>query len=444
MNKAQLAHLVPKRAGTFVGLMCSALMMLTTLYKYFVLFSLPWFVVQAGYVGIIGLSLVWIFITGETSRVRISCRLTMIYLVPYLFMLAYSMLVWLIQEGNIGNIRRGIVPIGYQMLQIVAVGAVCAMLGKQAIRYIVIGYLLGNLAIMASVLLSRGVGTGVSEMVSFFVHLGGVDNLTSKGFEIHDLTFAFGELVIYYFAFGSKEKHRWLFFALCSFFFIIGWKRIAIPGIIAVIVYVRWIRKRSNDFQRRVTSMLGLVMTGAAFVFIVMIREGVLAEITATYGINMMGRTELYRFIEPHYQIKATYIGHGIGYITEIMREAIQNGTSVLNHEESIHSDILARYVELGMPGNFIWSLLYYWVTFRYISKKQSVEVGLVFFANLVYCYITYFTDNTVSYYHINFVLRMLPICKALEPQESVISVLESRRKEKIRAWQTFAKPKRR
>ncbi len=436
--------MVPKRAGPIIGLMCSGLIMITTLYKYFVLFSLPWYVVQGGYMGIIGLSLLWIFISGELSRVRISLRLTMVYLIPYLFMLAYSMLVWLIQEGNISNIRRGVVPIGYQMLQIVAVGALCAMLGAQAIRYTVIGYLLGNLAILASVLLSRGIGTGISEMVNFFVHMGGVDNLTSKGLEIHDLTFAFGELLIFYFAFGSREKKRWLFLALCTFFFIIGWKRIAIPGIIAVIVYVRWIRKKNEDFQRRVTSALGLAMTVVAFLFIVIVREGVLEKITDTYGINMMGRTQLYKFIEPHYQIKATYIGHGIGYITEIMREAYVKGVAVLNQEESIHSDILARYVELGMPGNFIWSLMYYWLTFRYISKKQSVEVGLVFFVNLVYCYITYFTDNTVSYYHINLVLRMLPICKALEPQESIISVMDSRRKEKVKAWQNFAKQRRR
>lgn len=443
MNRSTLAHLTPKKAGPIMGLLCSALIMLTTLYKYFVLFSLPWYSVQAGYIGIIGLSLLWLLISGETSRIQVSFRITMLYLIPYLFMLAYSMLVWILLEGNLGNVRRGLVPIGYQMLQILAIGAMCAMLGSQGIRYTVIGLLLGNLCIAISVLLKRGLATGVSEMLSFFLHLGSVDNPTSRGFEIHDLTFAFGELVIFYLAFGAKEKHRVFFLTASTAFFILGWKRIAMPAVVLVPLYIWWLRRRREAFQQQFTALLGIGMTVAAFVFIFIIRSGLLEYITQTYGVNMMGRTQLYAFIEPHYKISVTYIGHGIGYITEVMRNAIASSTAVLNHEESIHSDILARYVELGFPGNLVWSLLYYWYTFRSLAKTQSVEVGLVFFAGLLFCYLTYFSDNTVSYYHINWVLRLLPICKALESQENIPLVLEERRKERLKLWQSYAKERR-
>lgn len=417
----------PKKASPVIGLIYSVLIMVTTLYKYFLIGNIPWYAVQFGYIGVIGLSVLWVFMTGELSRGKISIKITAVFLLPYLLMLLESLLIWLINQKPMVLIRRGIIPISYQMLQIIAVGAACIMLGQNAAYYTALGLILGNAAILAGVLVNRGIATGISEMIAFYAGLGGTDNLTSRALEVHDLTFAMGELLIYYISFDTKHPKRIPILLLSGFFFLLGWKRSAIPGVVTscMIAFVCQKLPRHKAFHLALVTGLAMVMVGYLYIFV--IRQGIVEWFTKTYDINMMGRNELYAWIEKYYVFSPSFMGQGIGFITEIMQEAIENHTNVLNHELSIHSDILARYIELGFVGNLIWSLLTYMYILYYIVRHHNFRAGIVYFSCLFFCYITYFTDNTVSYYHINLVLRVLPISFVFSQQQEVRDMLRQK-----------------
>lgn len=421
------SRLLPAKTPAILGYACSFMIMLTTLYKYFLLGNVPWFIVQFGYIGIIGLSLMWLFFTGETSRVGTAVKFTTIYLLPYVMMLLDSMLIWVINRKSMALVRRGIVPISYQILQIISIGCACMMLGEDFAWYMSIGLILGNAAILASVLVSRGPAVGVAEMIAFYGSMGADDNLTSRGLEVHDLTFAMGELVIYYFAFDKKHPQRILLLVLTSGFFLLGWKRSAIPGALLAVGVGYVCMKMPPKKAIRLIVTAGLFMILLAYLYIYIVHEGIVEWFSKTYDIDMMGRNEMYAWIGKYYQFSPSFMGQGIGFITEVMREAIEQGRAALNHELSIHSDILARYIELGFFGNILWSVLTYIYTFYYIAKHQSSNGGIVYYVLLLFCYITYFTDNTVSYYHINLVLRALPLCYVYAHQRKILDALETK-----------------
>lgn len=410
-----------------MGLAYSVFLMLTTLYKYFLIGNIPWFVVQVGYIAIIGISLFWIFITGEVSRVSIAIKFIAIYLMPYILMLLESLLIWLLNQKGIEMIRRGIIPIAYQALQIIAIGAACMMLGKDAAFYTTIGFLLGNAAIVASVLVYRGVATGIAEMISFYTSMGDDDNLTSLSLEVHDLTFAMGLLIIYYVGFEKRSFRRTFMLALVIIFFMLGWKRSAIPGVVFCCAIAHYACKLPMNKVYRHVMVAGMLMILLAYLYIFIVRQGIIEWFSKSYDIDMMGRNEMWGWIEKYYVFSPTFMGQGIGFINEVMKEAIQSHTAALNHELSIHSDILARYIELGFVGNLIWSALTYMYTFFYIAKHHNFRAGIVYFSCLFFCYITYFTDNTVSYYHINLALRILPLSYAYSQINEIGDLLQQK-----------------
>ena len=254
--------------------------------------------------------------------------------------------------------------------------------------------------------------------------MGANANLTSRGLEVHDLTFAMGELLIFYYAFGKRHSHRRLILLLAGGFFLLGWKRSAIPGVLLSCGVGIACEKMPEKKAMRLITTAGMFMILLAYLYIYVVREGIVEWLTKTYDIDMMGRNELYAWIGKYYEFKPSFMGQGIGFITEIMKEAIESHTSVLNHELSIHSDILARYIELGFVGNLLWSALTYIYTYYYIVRHQSARAGTLYFSLLIYCYITYFTDNTVSYYHINLALRMLPIAYTFAHQKQAQDML--------------------
>ena len=67
--------------------------------------------------------------------------------------------------------------------------------------------------------------------------------------EIHDLTFVFGQMILYYAVFApsyyrQEKRKRWLYLLLCCWFFLVGMKRIAIPAVVLFVLIALLLRKR--------------------------------------------------------------------------------------------------------------------------------------------------------------------------------------------------------
>jgi toxin CptA len=84
----------------------------------------------------------------------------------------------------------------------------------------------------------------------------------------------------------------------------------------------------------------------------------------------------------------------------------------------AIHSDYLRMYIELGFWGFVFWE----WYTFLFMPK-QMMRFGkntfIAYTACTTYLAFTYFTDNTVMFFLVSVVYRLIPLCVAVIDSEN-------------------------
>jgi hypothetical protein len=122
----------------------SVFICLTTLYGYFYMVRLPWFIVQFSYAVIIFLGALWVMLYGELSRVKPSVRMMLLQMAPLLFALMWSMFVWAFNGDSVAVMKRGIGVISYQLLLLMMIHVAGMMFGPEVIQYTLFGFIAGT------------------------------------------------------------------------------------------------------------------------------------------------------------------------------------------------------------------------------------------------------------------------------------------------------------
>jgi hypothetical protein len=422
-HKRQRTH-----ASPLWGALYAALLMLTTLYSYFKMVTFPWYIVQFSYAAVIGVGVLWVFVSGEVKRIGRSVSLMLFQMLPLLLTLVWSLLIWVYHQQTITIIRRGSSMLLYQLLLMCMLIWAGVMFGEHAIEYTTWGFVAGNGMILLDVARRYGVGTTISSLISFFVSVGANDNSVSFALEIHDLTFAMGILAGYYLFYGKGEHWRWLYAALTTFFFVLGWKRIAIPGVIAMGVY-RWIMAHLSPAKKRwFTYLIGVSFIVIGMGYVVLIRQGIWVELCDRFGIDLMGRDRLYSRIESYYTLHPLYAGIGHGMVSVVLQNVESKGI------RGLHSDILRSYIELGMIVFLLWMFLLFVYSYRHLEKHYSQRAAEVYMAAALFIYITYLTDNTATYYHTQLAWHILPLCAFFRDSERIATEVERKEREEWKA----------
>ena len=231
----------------------------------------------------------------------------------------------------------------------------------------------------------------------------------ARNLEIHDITFVFGQLLLYYVAFAPKEtpgerKKRWRMILLCAFFFLVGMKRIAIPAALLFIVYSLFLKHKK--FLKPFLILQGFLWVAFFLVYIYGVRTGGVSRILNLVGIDMMGRDYLWQLAGEHYDFSFGYMGHGFEYVDSIVASWYSSG--LINHPYPFHNDILKVFVEMGFPGFVLWSGIQYVIGPIFWTKYADNNTALLYMADLGYMTITYLTDNTAFYFWSTMALRII------------------------------------
>ena len=119
---------------------------------------------------------------------------------------------------------------------------------------------------------------------------------------------------------------------LCTFFFLVGMKRIAIPAVVSfrcVFVFLK-----NKKFLKPFLILQGLLWVAFFFLYIYGVRTGEVSKIMNMVGIEMMGRDYLWQLVGEHYDFSIGYMGHGFEYVDSIVANWYSSG--LINHP--IHS----------------------------------------------------------------------------------------------------------
>ena len=393
--------------------------------------GLPWFTKYVLQVGVLGLALLFMLVTGDFRRLKTIGQFGVLFGMPFLMMAALSMLFWALDFQQMNYMTRGCSTILYHVVSLSAMCGAVYLFGRKSIDYTLYAMCGANCCIILESIKNYGVGEFVTGLIAF-IKSGGIDtNAAMKALEVHDLTFAFGLMLLFALC-CERGKRRLIYAALSGLFFFLGLKRIALIGLIGVFFMGEFIRRMKPNVQRVLIIAISVGAIVICFGYVYLIQSGLFNEIVHALDIDTMGRDKLYAAFQEVYEFSPTFRGFGIGYVTRyisIMTEA-KIGVFGTHNFGGMHNDIVTMYIELGFWGFAFW-IWYSWNgRIVWCQKEFGMQTALLLLYETIYGFVTYATDNTVFYCYINTVFMLLPMAFALGEQEKDEEIVKNGKKE--------------
>ena len=337
--------------------------------------------------GVIGLAMLYTLFYPDEKRLRELWKPTLLYMSLMAALFFWSMVIWIESFAAVSSMIRSCSKIVFQSIAILTAVALVYLFREKAIELFTISICIANTAIMLLSIPGYGFAASIQSLVTCLITFGDADGYALQ-LEIHDLTFVFGQMILYYAVFAPRttrqeKRKRCLYLLLCCWFFL---------------------------------------------AFLYCVRYGVISRLLNSFGIDMMGRDYLWSMANPYYEFSITYIGRGFEYVDTIIAQWYNDG--LINQPYPFHNDILKVFVEVGFPGFLLWSSIQYVLTPLFWQRYADQETTLLYLSELGYMTVTYLTDNTAFYFWSTMALRLVTLAYAMErkkPPEPKVWMPDSR-----------------
>lgn len=318
-------------------------------------------------------------------------------------------IIWVMNLSEIENILRGYEKFAYQLIVIFAVISACYLFKEKTVDYTFFGFVLFNCISILMALKRTGLAAAIEDIRTFLTTFGDANGFM-KLLELHDAAFCFGMFALYYILFDSRKRWGYRFISL--FFFLLGFKRIGIAAFMVAILASFLTKRMAKEALRNACLLTGFIIMILGFIYIIITYDDIFSQIMNFFGINTMGRNDLYDFVKKFYYIGITYKGQGFEFITLLFQNA-EYGTLNMSKIGALHNGFLTVYIEFGFTGFFIWNGFWLLSHMNWISRygKETLRLYLVL---TLYLFITYLTDNTAFYFYTGIIYRLLPLAFAL------------------------------
>jgi len=323
-------------------------------------------------------------------------------ILPKIIIFAYSVLLFVIGVSNPAyfstNFTILIPPIG--------IIAILLLFKEKSMDYILNAFILAFIILFFHKCTVYGVYECVSILWNNQLTTGVVESFSP--FEVHDLTFAIGVLLIYFcFKVFYEKKNLTLVekitCALVILFIYLGFKRIQMLALLLIALYVGVIK----IFKLNMSNVNKLLLFSVAF-FSVLYLEGILSgglmDVFQFLNINTMGRIHYFRFISEICEYTPTFLGIGINNVGKYLMD-VYSYVGV----GGVHNDILKMYAEIGFIMFFVWLFYYTCILPIGLGKKFGKKAFTLITLITVYIFILYWTDNVENYYATSFMYLFVP-----------------------------------
>lgn len=323
-----------------------------------------------------------------------------LFFIPYIIMCVYNVFLFATNRAEIITLGRSISYIVTMIITIASVFATTYLLKKRTLICTIYSMFLSFLIVIIFNICTDASGALKGIIDSFLSNANAVNY-----FEVHDLTFAFGLILLLYIFRLNKFEDKNLKIIIGSVVVILmGFKRIQIISIIIMIIYIAIIKIIKEDMAKKLVKITGISLFAACILYVWIIKVGILENIINDIGVNTMGRIYFYKWVSTYAEFKLNFLGVGLGTTSKLMDVYTKWPVA------TIHSDILRMFVEIGFIGFILW--LWYYLIYSYdsIYKLFSTKVAITYFILTMYLYLLHFTDNTVSYFATQYVYMIIII----------------------------------
>lgn len=336
------------------------------------------------------------------------------YMLYILLLFVVTAVIYIGDTADTPLMKRGLEKIFYSTITIFVAIAAIYEFREKAPLYTYYGYALFNaIAIPVAVKNTGSLSQCVSDFMYFMTS--GFDAVGfMKWLELHEVTFGFGIFLIYFFLDGLKKnlKH----FLVSFFFFFIGFKRIGFGGVVLAFIGYELSHHMTDKQVKLVCSILMWGFIAYAFGYVVMVRSGLFVALMQAMDIDLMGRQNLYRYIEDFYSLSPFFLGHGFESVTSILKNAgnIKVAETMISKLSALHNDYLTMYIEMGFFGFSAW-LYYKFIQFNnFCWKHGSRKAYLMAVLSTMYLGLCYSTDNVSKYFLVSIPFWICPLAYAL------------------------------
>jgi len=224
--------------------------------------------------------------------------------------------------------------------------------------------------------------------------------------EVQDITMAAGFYLIYYLFYfkGPKsQKNKYLIISIICF--ILGFKRTGVVALaITLFIYFVLLKKKTKMVDKINYICFGFIIT--SFIYLILIKYNILENITNTFSINAMGRIQIYQILSSYFNLLPWFIGQGYSFVDKIMYESI-NFVS--------HTVIGKMYAELGFIPFILWLVSFIRNNARNILQKYGVSNCSIYILCCLYCFTSFFFENTLTLFCIQYSFLLIPLVYNLE-----------------------------
>lgn len=174
--------------------------------------------------GVIGMAIVYGFIYPDLERVKKVFWPALVYMSLIAMLFLWSIVIWLMDFSAISTMIRACSKMMFQSISILAAVSGVFLLGSKTIDLFAIAVCLANAGIMVLEIPTFGLSASIQSLMRCLLTFGEAEGY-ARNLEIHDLTFVFGQLVLYYATFAphdtkQEKRRRWRMLAACTFFFL--------------------------------------------------------------------------------------------------------------------------------------------------------------------------------------------------------------------------------
>lgn len=368
-------------------------------------FVIPWYFRYFFCVFWIGIYLVAKMQNGnlkfDAASKRASSLLAVIFVMPYVILWLCSMgsFLFYLEDTQLNNISRGISETLQISLMLLSVISTARIFKEKLLDYTFTAVVLNYSIFIIIALMQYGLREFVTIGLLPFSEQANAwdpDGNPAQILEVHDVVFATGFVFLYYLFYEQKSPRRKKCLALSSGIMYLGYKRIQLLGILAVLP-IRLLLKKCNSKRdvRKMSIVFTVCVFLAYFGFLWVIDSDILGYITTKFSINTMGRLGAYRSMAPYFEVSPLYLGRGIGAAGRISESNLALGLAQITG----HSDMLYRYIDAGFFGFSAWIIFCIFTATDKISHRLGTESSKIWLIFTIYAFVTYLTDNTTLYF---------------------------------------------
>lgn len=354
--------------------------------------------------GGLALALLYMIFKSDYKHLKDVGWFGLVFSIPLLLVYLLSLWVWSTGAMEVMYISRGTQKMIFQAITVISVISGVWLFGAACMEYLSIGLFIAYGLIIGYEAVSYGIPGAIQE--ALFTIMGNTEPCPFMiRIELHDVAFAMGIILIYYTMRKPKVGKQWMYIAAGGFFFLMGYKRIAIAALAVAVVVAFWIRRRKDRTVKAIVPIVGIALIFISFGFVIIITNGTFAEIMNQLDIEMSGRDRIYKYMAQFYEISPEYQGYGFEYTVALLRNMRAIGEEII-HVTGIHNDILKQYIEMGFWGFIVWMVYTYVFQMLLFGKRCGRDVMILCFIINLYAWITYMTDNTIYYFWLSTFMR--------------------------------------